>query len=111
MDRRSFLAFSGAALLPTSLAAAFPRLFHMTHYLYLPFEQVNPSERHALDTLARSGQDVKLLPLPTRLDQVGLLAPLLRGEVLPLYPPGLRGPDPECPPPEEDLARLMTRWS
>lgn len=100
-----------ATSLPTALAAAFPRLFHMTHYLYLPFEQVNPSERHALDTLARSSDEVPLLPLPTRLDQVSLFAPLLRGEVLPLYPPGLRGPDPECPPTEDDLARLMTRWT
>lgn len=99
-----------ATAVPAWMAAAYPRLFHMAHYLYLPFDRVQPSEMHALETLSRSTEEVALLPLPTGFDQVSLLAPLLRGEVLPLYPEPLRGPEPTFNPPAEDLARLLERW-
>lgn len=95
---------------PVAYAAAFPRLFHVCHRMYLPHWRVDPSEAHALSTLGRSTEAVPLLPLPTGPEQLELLVPLLRGAVLPLYPPGLRGPDAEFRSPEEDLLTLRARW-
>lgn len=77
---------------PVEVAAAFPRLFHVCHRMYLPRGRVDPSEVHALATLLRRPEPVRILPLPTGPDELDRLAPLVREVVLPLYPPGLRGP-------------------
>ena len=100
-----------ATEIPGWLAAAYPRLFHMAHYTYLPVDRVKPSEMHALETLARSPDPVPLLPLPTSFADVRLLEPLLRGAVLPLYPERLRGPDPSWRPVEMDMAELIARFA
>lgn len=78
--------------LPPDLVAVFPRLFHTVHRMYLPRERVDPSEQHALATLAASPDPVRLLPLPTGPDTLDRLEPLRRERVAPLYPIGLRGP-------------------
>lgn len=98
-----------ARSVPVALAAAFPRLFHMTHHLILPRERVAPSEEHALRTLAQSADEVPLLPLPTGRHELERLRPLMRGELLKLYPPGLRGPARGVEE-EDDLARLREAW-
>lgn len=100
-----------ARSMPPALAAAYPRLFHVCHRLYLPAWRVDPSEAHALGALAASSEDVPILPLPTGPDELGPLAPLVRGAVLPLYPPGLRGPDPSYHDAEEELRLLRARWT
>lgn len=96
--------------LPVELAAAFPRLFHSCHRLYLPRTKVDPSEAHALQALRTSPEPLPLLPLPRSLAELDLLAPLLRGRVMPLYPRGLQGPDPRFSDPDEELQRLRERW-
>lgn len=100
-----------AEAMPPRLAAAFPRLFHVCHRMYLPAWRVDPSEAHALGALARSDADVPMLPLPTGPEQLELLAPLLRGAVMPHYPPGLRGPEPGFGRVEDEMRALRTRWS
>lgn len=100
-----------AAEVPLELAAAFPRLFHACHRLYLPRTKVDPSEAHALSALHRSADPVPLLPLPQSMQELERLAPLLIGSVLPLYPPSLRGPRPGFGDPVEELQRLRARWS
>ncbi len=100
-----------ASAMPPRLAAAFPRLFHVCHRMYLPAWRVDPSEAHALGALASAAEDVPMLPLPTCPDELALVAPLLRGAFLPLYPPSLRGPEPEFRGAEEELALLRARWS
>ena len=95
--------------LPVPLAAAFARLFHACHRLYLPRERVDPSEVHALRALARQVDPVRLLPLPRDMSQIGLLAPLLRSAVLPLYPRILQGSNPEFRDAAAELARLLAR--
>jgi GNAT superfamily N-acetyltransferase len=92
-------------LVPEPLAEAFPRLFHVVHRTFLPAARVDPSEAHVRRHL-EIGAPVPLLPLPTDPTDLRALAPLVRGAVLPLYPPGLRGPRPEFGDPAEELARL-----
>ncbi len=99
-----------AAALPLALAAAFPRLFHACHRMYLAPERVDPSEVHALRALTRVDGPVPLLPLPRALAEVDRLAPLMRSAVLALYPDILRGPHPELGDPVEELERLRKRW-
>lgn len=96
--------------LPVELVAAFPRLFHACHRLYLPTGRVDPSEQHALRALRAAADPVPLLPLPTSVDDLDRLEPLLIGHVLPLYPPTLRGPRPGFGDPAEEMARLRARW-
>jgi hypothetical protein len=98
-----------ADALPPEVCAAFPTLFHVCHRGYLPASQVDPSEAHALGTLAASSVPVRLLPLPTSRAELTRLAPLVRGAVLPLYPPGLRGPVPAFGDPEAE-ARAVALW-
>ena len=97
---------------PADLAAAFPELFHVCHRFYLPASRVDPSERHALSTLRRDPGDVPLLPLPSGLDELQYLRPLLRAEVLKLYPKELRGPGSgaQARDPEEEWAKLVRAW-
>jgi hypothetical protein len=97
--------------LPVSLVEAFPRLFYVCHRMFVPAERVDASEAHVLEALSRSDAPVDLLPLPTSAETLDRLAPLVRGAVLPLYPPALRGPDPRCGDPTEELARLRAAWS
>ncbi len=73
------------------VAEAFPRLFHVCHRMYLSASRVDPSERHAVDTLRASPDPVRLLRLPQAIDDAEALVPLTRDAVLPLYPVGLRG--------------------
>ncbi len=96
----------GSTALPVELCAAFPTLFHACHRMYLPASQVDPSANHAFETLQRSPDEVALLPLPTDRRDLGALAPLVRGAVLPLYPPGLRGPEPQFGEPEAEFLRV-----
>ncbi len=95
--------------LPAALAAAYPRAFHGCHRTYLPAARVDPSERHVLAHLGRD--PVPLLPLPTGGDTLDRLAPLVRGAVVPLYPPGLRGPEPGYGDPADELARVRAAWA
>lgn len=78
---------------PASMAESLPRLFYAAHRLHTPAVRVDPSEAHVLGVLRRSDAPVSLLPLPESLDAPERLAPLRREVVLPLYPPGLRGPE------------------
>jgi hypothetical protein len=96
--------------LPAHMAAAFPRLFHACHRLFLPHAQVAASEDHATEALHRTDAPVQLLPLPLGRDTMGRLAPLVRGAVLPLYPPSLRGPNPEFGDAADELARVLAAW-
>lgn len=96
--------------IPEAVAAAFPRLFHVCHRMFLPHARVDPSEQHVLRHLLR-GTPVPLLPLPTDLTDLDALAPLVRGAVLPLYPPALRGPNPTFDDPTRELRRLRAAWS
>ncbi len=93
--------------LPVEVVEEFPRLFHTCHRMYLPPEQVDASENHAMRWLAEDAAPVPLLPLPTGRDTLHRLAPLVRGAVLPLYPPGLRGPDARFGNPAEELAAIL----
>ncbi|MCB9686352.1 MAG: hypothetical protein H6738_15140 [Alphaproteobacteria bacterium] len=100
-----------AGTVPEHVAAAFPRLFYVCHRRFVPGARVDPSEAHVRTHLERGGTPVRLLPLPTSLDELERLAPLVRGAVLPLYPPGLRGPHPAWSDPREELARVRTVFS
>ncbi|MDP2304943.1 MAG: hypothetical protein Q8P18_02835 [Pseudomonadota bacterium] len=97
--------------LPVHLAASFPRLFHACHRLYLPDAKVSPSERHVTAALHATPAPVSLLPLPTARDTLARLAPLVRGAVLPLFPPPLRGPNPGFGDPAEELEGVLAGWS
>lgn len=92
--------------MPIVLAAAFPRLFHVCHRMYLPVERVDPSEVHALRALSRVSDPVPLLPLPQSFEERACLAPLMRSAVLACYPRSLRGPDGALGDPAEELARV-----
>lgn len=94
--------------LPAGLAAAYPRMFHACHRLYLPAARVDPSQSWAMRWLGDA--PVPLLPLPTGADTLDRLAPLVRGAVVPLYPPELRGPDPAFGDPVDELARVRAAW-
>lgn len=96
--------------LPVDVAAAFPRLFHGCHRMFLPPERVDPSEVHALRALCRQDGPAPLLPLPRSVAGLHHLDPLVRGEVLPLYPRRLRGPSPEPGDPGRQRAGL-DRWA
>lgn len=98
------------AAVPAELVAAYPRLFHACHRVYLPESRVGPSHRWADAHLDLDAGPVPLLPLPTGPDTLDHLAPLVRGAVLPLYPPGLRGPEPTFGDPAEELALLRRGW-
>lgn len=74
---------------PVALAAWFPEMFHLTHASYLPRARVEPSRTHALGTLHRSADPVRILPLPTDPADLSALGPLVRSAVLAHYPPGL----------------------
>lgn len=93
--------------LPVVIVEEYPRLFHTCHRMYLPASQVDPSENHAMRFLAADTRPVPLLPLPTGRENLERLRPLVRGAVLPLYPPGLRGPDPHFGNPEAEIARII----
>lgn len=97
-----------APALPAALAAAYPRLFHACHRTWLPEARVGPSHAHCLAHLGDT--PVSLLPLPTDGTTLDRLAPLVRGAVLPLYPPELRGPQPHFGDPGAELARVRARW-
>ncbi|MSQ02902.1 MAG: hypothetical protein EXR71_13580 [Myxococcales bacterium] len=92
--------------LPVALCAAFPTLFHACHRMYLPATQVDPSSQHAFATLGASPDPVALLPLPTSRADLSSLRPLVRGAVLPLYPPGLWGAEPDFGDAGEEYARV-----
>lgn len=97
-----------ATEVPDALAWAYPRLFHACHRLYLPEARVGPSHAWAD---AHLGGAVRLLPLPTGTDTLERLGPLVRGAVLPLYPPGLRGPEPGYGDPAEELRQIQAAWA
>jgi hypothetical protein len=96
---------------PERLAAAFPRLFYATHRGFLPAARVDPSEAHVLRHLEQGGAPVPLLPLPTSRDTLHRLAPIVRGAVVPSYPPGLRGPDPRYGDAFDEVARVLAAWA
>lgn len=99
--------------MPAHVAAAFPRLFHAAHHKWLPAPWVDPSEAHALRRLSRVAAPVPVLPLPKSgaPDQIERLIPLLRSQVLPAYPPKLRGPDGSFGTVEAESERLRQRWT
>ena len=97
-----------ATALPAALAAAWPRLFHGCHRTYLPAARVDPSEAHCLAHLGAA--DVPLLPLPVDTATLDRLAPLMRGAVVPGFPPGLRGPEPLYGAPVAEYAAMRAAW-
>lgn len=97
--------------LPVDIVAAFPRLFHACHRLYLPDAKVAPSEAHVAAALHSTTAPVQLLPLPTGRDTIGRLAPLVRGAVVSRFPAPLRGPAPHFGDPSEELARVLAAWA
>lgn len=97
-------------LLPLDLAELFPRLFYLSHRIFLPAARVDASERHVLAALRSSDAPLALLPLPTSRGTLDRLAPLVRGAVLPLYPPALRGPHPTFGDPTTELAEIRRAW-
>jgi hypothetical protein len=99
---------AGLDALPAALAAAWPRLFHGCHRTYLPAARVDPSDAHCVAHLGDS--PVPLLPLPVGADTLDRLAPLVRGAVIPGYPPGLRGPEPHYGDPAVELAAVKAAW-
>lgn len=101
-----WLDHAAATSVPVALAAAFPRLFHVCHRLYLPAWRVDPSEAHALAALYRSADEVPLLPLPTSPSHLEALAPLMREAVLRCYPPGLCGPELGIPAQDQGMGTL-----
>lgn len=96
-----------ATSISVEMAASFPRLFHVCHRMYLPAWRVDPSEEHALGALRRESGPVPLLPLPTSPDDLRSLRPLLKAEVLSLYPPGIRGPAEAPRDAEADWAKVQ----
>jgi GNAT superfamily N-acetyltransferase len=100
----------GAGALSPDVVQAFPELFHACHLLHLPADRVEPSRRHALAALRSAPEDVALLPLPTSVDTLAAIAPLVRGAVLPLYPRGLRGPRPEHGDAAAELMEILRYW-
>jgi GNAT superfamily N-acetyltransferase len=100
----------GLEQIPVEVAGLFPRLFHTTHRMYLPDARVTPSEQHARAHLDASPEPVPLLPLPTDTATLQRLRPLVRGAILPLYPPGLRGPAPHFGDPEEEMATIVAHF-
>lgn len=96
--------------LPVSLVASFLRLFYTCHRGFVPAARVEPSESLACTSLHGTDAPVRLLPLPTGRDTLARLAPLVRGAVLPLYPAGLRGPDPTYGEAHQELARIFAAW-
>jgi hypothetical protein len=97
--------------LPVAVVASFPRLFYACHRGFVPGARVDPGESLVRGALHASDAPVPLLPLPTALDELPRLAPLVRGAVLPLYPPGLRGEQPRHGDADEELARVLAAWS
>lgn len=97
-----------APALPVELAAAYPRLFHGCHRTWLPEGRVGPSHSHCDAHLGDT--PVPLLPLPTDGATLDRLAPLVRGAVLPLYPPNLRGPEPGFGDPAAEMAGVRAAW-
>ena len=65
----------------------------------------------ALTTLRSQGSDVDLLSLPINAATVDRLRPLLKADVLKLYPKGIRGPAEPERDPDEQWAKLLTLWS
>ena len=100
-----------ASGLPPYLAAALPRLFHQAHRKYMPRDRIDPLEVHALRALSREATDVPLLPLPQSLDELALLAPLVRSAVLAGYPPELPGAEPVIGNAAEELRAVVERWA
>lgn len=81
------------ACLPVAMCTAYATKLHSGHRMALPDSQVDPSSSHVFSALAASADPVALLPLPTERQHLEALRPLVRGAVLPLYPPGLWGPE------------------
>lgn len=99
-----------ATHVPVALAAAFPRLFHVCHRLYLPAWRVDPSEAHALAAIFSSADDVPLLALPTSPGHLESLAPLMREAVLRCYPPVLCGPELGLPAQDQVMGPLRLNF-
>lgn len=96
--------------LPVAVVASFTRLFYACHRGFVPAARVDPSESFARGALHASEAPVQLLPLPTSVDDLGRLEPLVRGAVLPLYPPGLRGDQPRHGDADEEIGRVLAAW-
>jgi hypothetical protein len=97
----------GVAYIPQDLAGAFPRHYNGFHYRYTKREHVDAMLRNALDTLSSKGAAlVPLLSLPKEKAELFLLRPLLRSQVLPLYPSRLQGEHPTLGDPEAEFAIL-----
>lgn len=101
----------GVESLTPEVVASFPRIFYATHRGFVPGTRVDPSEAWLDEHLWASSEPVALLPLPVDAHSLERLAPLVRGAVLPLYPPGLRGEDPTFGDPGEELARVRTAFA
>jgi hypothetical protein len=96
-----------ASSLPQDLASAFPRHYNGFHYHYIKKEHVDAMLQNALSTLAsKATARVPLLPLPKVQREISLLRPLLKSQVLPLYPPKLRGEHSHLGDPEAEFAIL-----
>jgi GNAT superfamily N-acetyltransferase len=96
---------------PRARVEAFLRHFQSVHALECHPGDVAAIREHARAGLSACPDDpVPLVRLPRDTSEIAALAPLLRGAVLPLYPPRWRGPRP-LDEPARELERLVAAWS
>ncbi|WP_437734145.1 hypothetical protein [Sorangium sp. So ce1335] len=92
-------------------AASFLRHYQAVHAREVDLAGLALIRDNALAGLAAfEGERVPLLRIPRGPAEIAGLAPLLRGAVMPLFPPAWRGKAP-LDEPERELARLVAAWS
>jgi hypothetical protein len=98
-----WLGHEADGLLPTALADALVESFALLHERACEPTHVRALAASDRAGLARHGDTIALHPLPTRVDQLDRLIPLLRSRALPHYPERFRGAAGD---PDEELSAL-----
>lgn len=89
---------------------AMVRHIQAIHAGHSPPEHLAPIRDHALTTLSRwPGDTIPLLPLPTGLDEIARLDPLLTSVTMPLFPRGWKVPA-FLPDPARERAAMHRAW-
>jgi 4-aminobutyrate aminotransferase/(S)-3-amino-2-methylpropionate transaminase len=97
--------------LPRARVAAIIEHLQAVHRCHCRPEELVPIRKNALDALAAwPGDDVPLLPLPTRPGELQRLLPLVRPAVQRLYPEPWRWGDPSVAA-EEELRAVLAAWN